>query len=121
MSDDLTEAIIGAAVEVHKLHGPGLLESIYQEALCHEMSLRGIPFQKQVAVEIKYKGCAIQGQRLDLLVSNQVVDEIKTLRTIPEFATAQVLSYLKATGLRRPLIINFGSEKLVHGIKRVSL
>ncbi len=121
MSDDLTEAIIGAAVEVHKLLGPGLLESIYQEALCHEMSLRGMPFQKQVAVEVKYKDCAIQGQRLDLLVNNQVVVEIKSLRTVPEVATAQVLSYLKATGLKRALIINFGAEKLVHGIKRVSL
>lgn len=121
MSDELTEAIIGAAIEVHRILGPGLLEAIYEEALGHELTLRGIPHQRQVAAEVKYKDRLIQGQRLDMLVQGQVVVEIKALRMVPEVATAQVLSYLKATGLKRALLINFGAKKLTDGIKRFSL
>jgi GxxExxY protein len=98
-----------------------LLESIYEEALCIEFNLVGIPFQRQVAVDVVYKGHAIQGQRLDLMVNNDVVLEIKSLRVLPEVATAQLLSYLKATQLKRGLLINFGEKQLVSGIKRISL
>lgn len=121
MADELTEKIIGAAVEVHRLLGPGLLESVYEDALCHEMTLRKINFERQKAVDVIYKAVRIQGQRIDLVVEGQVVCEIKAARVPPELATAQLLSYLKSTGLRRGLLINFCESKLVDGIKRVSL
>jgi GxxExxY protein len=116
-----TEKIIAAAIEVHKTLGPGLLESIYEEALCIELGLMGLAFQQQLAVDVMYKGHAIQGQRLDLLVDMEVVVEVKSLRTLPEEATAQLLSYLKATGLKRGLLLNFGEKKMVSGVKRISL
>lgn len=119
--DELTEKIIGAAIEVHSILGPGLLEAIYGEALYCEFDLRDIKYQKQVECDIVYKGYTIRGQKLDLLVENEVVVEIKSLTKMPEVALAQVLSYLKATNLKRGLIINFGEKRLVDGIKRVSL
>jgi GxxExxY protein len=121
MADGITEKIIGAAIEVHKTLGPGLLESIYEDALCHEFGLREIYFQRQVAVDVCYKGCVISGQRLDLLVENEVVVELKSLRSLPEMAMAQMLSYLKATGMKRGLIVNFGEKQMINGIKRISL
>jgi GxxExxY protein len=119
--DDLTEKIIGAAIEVHRLLGPGLLESIYEEALAVELGLRGIPVQRQVEIDVIYKGHVIKGQRVDLLVAKEVVVEAKSVSKLPEVALAQVLSYLKATGLKRGLLLNFGAPRLVDGIKRVSL
>ncbi|MCI0387470.1 MAG: GxxExxY protein [Acidobacteria bacterium] len=121
MSDELTEKIIGAAIEVHRVLGPGLLESVYEEALCVELQLRGISFQRQVAVDVNYKGHVIKGQRIDLLVAEEVVVELKALAHLPDVAVAQTLSYLKVTGLKRALLINFGERKLVNGIKRISL
>ena len=121
MPDDHTEQVIGAAIEVHRILGSGLLESIYEEALCHEFDLRGIPFRRQVSVDVRYKEKVIQGQRVDLVVFDKVVVEIKSLRDLPESAMAQVLSYLKATGLERALLINFGARRLIDGIKRISL
>ncbi|MBI3525550.1 MAG: GxxExxY protein [Betaproteobacteria bacterium] len=121
MADDLTQQIIGAAIEVHRLLGVGLLESIYEEALCYELSLRGLSVRRQVEVVVRYKDKAITGQRLDLLVADEVIVELKSQRNLSEVATAQVLSYLKATGLKRGLLINFGEQKLVEGIKRFSL
>ena len=121
MADHQTEKIIAAAIEVHKALGPGLLESIYEEALCIELELMGLVFQRQLAVDVIYKGHAIQGQRLDLLVADEVVVEIKSLRSLPEVATAQLLSYLKATGLKRGLLLNFGEKQMVSGVKRISL
>ena len=119
--DELTERIIGAAIEVHRILGPGLLESIYEEALAIELELRGIPFQRQVEIDVLYKGHTIKGQRLDLLVEDQVVVELKSVTNLPEVAMAQVLSYLKASGLKRGLLLNFGAPKLIDGIKRISL
>jgi GxxExxY protein len=119
--DELTEQIIGAAIEVHRVLGPGLLESIYEEALGIEFELRGIPFARQVEIDVHYKGHLIKGQRLDLLVGHQVVVELKAVANLPEVAMAQVLSYLKATGLRRGLLINFGTARLIDGVKRISL
>ncbi len=119
--DELTEKVIGAAIEVHRHLGQGLLESIYEGALCIEFGLRGIPFQRQVEVDVLYKGHVIKGQRLDLLVENQVIVELKCVANLPEYAQAQVLSYLKATGLKRGLLINFAHARLVDGIKRLSL
>lgn len=121
MADELTEKIIGAAIEVHRELGPGLLESIYEEALCCEFDLQRIKFQRQIPADIIYKGNVIKGQRIDLLVENEVVVEVKSLSKMPEVALAQALSYLKATNLRRGLIINFGEKRLIDGIKRVVL
>ena len=121
MQDELTEKIIGAAIEVHRELGPGLLESIYEEALCYEFELQEIKHQRQVPSDIIYKGKIIKGQKIDLLVEDEVVVEIKSLSKMPEVALAQILSYLKATNLRRGLIVNFGEKRLIDGIKRVAL
>ena len=121
MSDELTEKIIGAAIEVHRVLGPGLLESVYEEALCVELQLRGISFQRQVEIDVIYKGHVIKGQRIDLLVAEEVIVELKAVAHLPDVAVAQTLSYLKATGLKRALLLNFGERKLINGIKRISL
>jgi GxxExxY protein len=119
-NDTLTEAIIAAAIEVHKVLGPGLLEAIYQDALGVELGLRGIPYNKQVKKEFQYKGVPIKGQQLDFVIAGEVVVEIKSVSELPDLALAQVLSYLKATGLRRGLLLNFGMKRMIDGVKRVS-
>jgi GxxExxY protein len=121
MADLLTERIIASAIEVHRLLGPGLLESSYEEALCHEFGLRGISFERQKEVDIFYKEKIIKGQRLDLVVNGEVVVEIKSVRRLEDVFSAQVLSYLKSTGLNRALLINFGGERLIDGVKCFSL
>ena len=121
MADELTHSIIGAALEVHTILGPGLLESIYEEALCHEFELRGIRYERQKQVDVIYKGKVIKGQRIDLLMEDEVIIEIKSVSKLPQIATAQLISYLRATGLKRGLIVNFGAARLVDGIKRISL
>jgi GxxExxY protein len=112
--------IIACAIEVHRILGPGLLESIYEETLCHEFSLRCIPFERQKEIDVIYKGKIIRGQRIDLIVDGQVVVEIKAVRTLHDVFTSKTLSYLKSTGLKRALIINFSAAKLVSGVKRIS-
>lgn len=119
--DDLTGQIVGAAIEVHRELGVGLLESVYESALCHELALRSIAYQRQVEVDVRYKDVVIQVQRLDLLVQGEVVVELKAQTKLPDFAYAQLISYLKSTGLKRGLLINFAEPKLVNGVKRVSL
>ena len=121
MADDLTEKIIGAAIEVHSELGPGLLESIYEEALCYEFTLQQIGYERQVPADIIYKGKVIKGQKLDLIVEKEVVVEIKSYRCPPNTVISQTISYLKATSLKRGLIINFGEKRIVDGVKRVSL
>lgn len=118
--DPVTEAIIGAAIEVHRLLGPGLLESVYEEALCHELSLRNIPFERQKEVDIVYKDIVIKNQRLDLLVNGQVIVELKSTEADHPVYKAQLMSYLKATGLKRGLILNFGKKTMIEGITRVA-
>jgi GxxExxY protein len=119
--DELTEKIIGAAIEVHRLLGPGLLESIYEEALCHELQLRGISCERQKQIDVIYKGHVIKGQKLDILVESEVVVELKAVAKLPDVATAQTLSYLKSTRLKRGLLINFSQPKLIDGVRRLSL
>ena len=118
--DSLTREIIGAAIEVHRELGPGLLESIYEEALCVELELRGLTYARQVGIDVVYKARVIKGQRIDIIVEKEVVIEVKSLSKVPDLVLAQILSYLKATGLKRGLIINFGEKRLVEGIRRVS-
>lgn len=108
-------------MEVHKALGPGLLESIYEEALCYELQLQGIAYERQVAADIIYKDHVIKGQRLDLLVEKEVVVEIKSVSKTPDVVISQTISYLKATNLKRGLIINFGERCLIDGVKRVSV
>ncbi len=119
--DEITHRIIGAAIEVHKILGPGLLELIYEEALCKEFEFQDISYKRQFKIDVTYKGHIISGQRIDLLVENEVIIEIKSLSKLPDVAIAQTLSYLKATGLKRGLLINFGAVRLHQGIKRLSL
>ncbi|MBL4884671.1 MAG: GxxExxY protein [Planctomycetaceae bacterium] len=121
MSDELTENIIGAAIEVHRILGPGLLESIYEQALLHELTLREMKVNSQVEIDVIYKSVVIKGQRIDILVEEEVILELKATKDLQEIAMAQTLSYLKATNLKRALLINFGAKRLVDGIKRISL
>ena len=122
MEDDpLTREIIGAAIEVHRFFGPGLLESIYEKALAHELRLRRVPVACQQPVPVRYKGETLDDFRLDLLVSAEVVVELKVADALLPIHTAQLLTYLKLTGLKRGLLINFKVERLTDGIKRVSL
>lgn len=119
-NDPLTEKIIGAAIEVHRHLGPGLLESIYEEALCIELDLRGVPHERQVQVDVLYKDRIIRGQRIDLVVAGEVIVEIKAVARLPDFVSAQVLSYLKSTALKKALLLNFSAERMAEGIKRYS-
>jgi GxxExxY protein len=119
--DPLTGEIIGAAIEVHRFFGPGLLESIYEKALTHELELRGLNVVCQQSVPVRYKGKTLEDFRLDLLVGGEVIVELKTVDALLPVHTAQLLTYLKLTGLKRGLLINFKVERLVDGVKRVSL
>jgi len=118
--DLLTKEIIAAAVEVHRILGPGLLESVCEEALCHEVILRGMALERQKEIDVVYKGKVIKGQRLDLVVNREVVVEVKSVRKLDDVFVAQILSYLKSSGLKRGLLVNFGEKRLVDGIKRIS-
>ena len=117
--NDLTEQIIGAAIEVHKHLGPGLLESVYEVAFDHEMRLRKLNAQRQVPVAVRYKDIQIGGQRLDLVVEGKVVVELKTVDALARIHEAQLLSYLKASGLRLGLLINFNVPRLIDGVRRL--
>jgi GxxExxY protein len=116
--DLLTEKIIGCAIEVHRQLGPGLLEATYESALCVEFGIREIKFQRQVVCPVSYKGRMIGDHRLDLLVENLVVIEIKSVDRHDPIFEAQLLTYLKITGHRRGLLLNFNTRLLKDGIKR---
>jgi GxxExxY protein len=117
--EELAHQIIGAAIEVHRLLGPGFLESVYERALCHELTLRGVTFERQKDLFVPYKDIEIAGQRLDLLVGGRVIAELKAVETIAPIHQAILLSYLKAMRLRLGLIINFRMLVLKDGIKRI--
>jgi GxxExxY protein len=118
-TDRFAREVIGAAIEVHRILGPGFLESIYEEALCVELKLRSIAFQQQVPVPVIYKGVAIGQGRLDLLVNGKLIIEIKAVESLAPIHTAQAISYLKATGHQLALLINFNSMTLKDGVKRI--
>ena len=117
--DKLARAVIGAAIEVHRHLGPGFLESIYEEALAVELSLLAIPFARQVGMEICYKGGCVGQYRLDFLVDQRLVVEIKAVEGFTAVHEAQLLAYLKATKLHLGLLINFNTHRLRDGIKRL--
>jgi len=117
--NELTELIIGAAIEVHRALGPGLLESAYEECLCRELSLRGISFQRQLPLPVVYKGLTLEcGCRIDLLVDGIVVVEIKSVEKLGPIHDAQLLSYLKLGGWKVGILINFNVPVLKDGIRR---
>jgi len=118
---DITEKIIGCAIEVHSTLGPGLLESVYEEALAHEFKLRGIVFERQKEIELEYKGKRIGKHRIDYLVEQEVILEIKATEGINKIFEAQLLTYMKAMKKRVGLLINFNTERLKDGIKRLIL
>ena len=120
-NDPLTERIIGCAIEVHRVLGPGLLESSYEAAMGIEMGDAGLRFERQLIIPVAYKGRAIGEHRLDFLVENEVVLELKSVERFDPLFEAQVLTYLRMTGKGRGLFINFNSRLLKDGIRRFVL
>jgi GxxExxY protein len=110
---------IGAAIEVHRLLGAGFLESIYERALIHELNLRGLAVRRQVPVSITYKGLEITGQRMDIVLDPGVIVELKAIEALMPVHEAQLISYLKATGYRLGLLMNFNCTLMKDGIRRI--
>jgi GxxExxY protein len=121
ITDQLARDLIAAAIEVHRTLGPGFLEQIYEEALVIELRARKIDVKKQVPIAIAYKSAVIGESRLDMLIENRLIVELKAVENILPVHLAQVLSYLKATKLRLGLLINFNVALLREGIKRIVL
>jgi GxxExxY protein len=117
--EDTMTRTIGACIEVHRHLGPGFLESIYHRAVCIELEERGIAFEKDRALEVVYKGRILQGQRLDIVVESRLVLEVKAVSQLEEIHGSQVVSYLKATGLRAGLLANFNAAVMKAGIRRI--
>ena len=118
--NQLSSKIIGAAIEVHKSLGPGLLESTYEECLCHELSIHGMSFEKQKSLPINYKGKRLDcGYRLDIVVDNAIILELKSCEKIESIHKAQLLTYLKLSGLNLGLILNFKVPFMRDGIVRI--
>jgi GxxExxY protein len=117
-TDPLTERIIGCAIEVHRQVGPGLLEATYEEALCMELQDAKLAFRRQAPYPVLYKGRSIGEYRLDLIVQDTVVVEIKSVERFDPIFEAQILTYLRVSGKRVGLLINFNSRLLKDGIKR---
>jgi GxxExxY protein len=116
---ELSELVIGCAIEVHRALRPGLLESAYEICLCREPSLLVIPFERQVAIPVEYKGVKLDcGYRADLIVGTRILVEIKAVDQLAPIHEAQLLSYLKLSGLKVGLLINFNERMLTHGVRR---
>ena len=119
LADELTSAIIGAGIAVHRELGPGLLESAYEECLCHELTLRGITYERQVPLPVVYKGVRLDcGYRIDLVVEDTVVVELKAVDVFLPVHEAQLLTYLRLTDKRIGLLLNFNVPALRDGIIR---
>ncbi|MGZ3634061.1 MAG: GxxExxY protein [Parachlamydiaceae bacterium] len=121
MENELSYKIIGAAIEVHRtLGGPGLLEGVYESALCHELQLMGLKIQTQLLIPVKYKNVVVSDPLcLDILVENRVIVEVKATEKEHAIYQAQLLTYLRLTGLKLGLLINFGQSSVKDGIHRV--
>jgi GxxExxY protein len=118
----LTEKIIAAAMEVHSYWGPGLLESIYEKSLAHELSLRGVEVQHQVRLDLRYKDLELDDEFvLDLVVEGEVIVELKVVKELSPIHEAQLMTYMKLTGCRVGLLINFNVTRLKDGLRRMSL
>jgi GxxExxY protein len=119
-ADFLSHEILGAAIEVHRVLGPGLLESAYEECLCHELSIRGIPFQRQFELPVEYKGLLLDcGYRIDLLVDGLVIVELKSIEKMSALHEAQLLTYLRIKRVWLGMLINFNVPVLRDGVKRL--
>src|SRR2546428_12125745 len=117
--NEITKEIIGAAIAVHRLLGPGLLESAYQECLCQELALRRIAFERQVPIPLEYRGTRLEaGYRLDILVAGKVVVEVKAMEAIAPIHEAQLLTYLRLGGWKVGLLMNFNVVVLKDGMRR---
>ena len=119
--DELARRVIGAAIQVHKILGPGFLESVYENALIVEMEHDGIKYSRQYPVQVEYRQVNVGTGRIDLLVEEQLIVELKTVDQLAPIHTAQAISYLKAMNLKLGLLINFNVRRLKDGIKRVVL
>lgn len=119
--EELTEKIIGAAIEVHRLLGPGLLESTYTAALAHELDLRKIPFKREVELAVDYKGVKLRDKkyRIDFLIDKKVILEAKSVLEMHPVFTAQTLTHMKHAKIKVGLLINFNVERLIDGLKRL--
>ena len=120
-ADQVTSAVIGCAIRVHRALGPGFLESIYQKAMYLELAATGLSYESERPVQVKYRDVEIAGQRVDLIVEGLIVVELKSVVRLDEIHRAQLISYLRATGLRGGLLINFRVPVLYAGLKRVVL
>ena len=117
---DGTNEVIGAAIEVHRNLGPGLLESVYEACLCRELTCRGISHTRQVALPVTYKGEAVDAQlRLDIVVETRVIVEVKSVEQILPIHIAQLLTYLRLSGMKVGLLLNFNVLRMTDGIRRV--
>ncbi len=119
MEADLTQRVLDAAFEVHRLVGPGLLESAYESCLAHEMEQRGLRVARQVVIPLEYKGCQLEcGFRADLIVEDQVLLELKSVEALSPVHEAQLMTYLRMTGCRIGFLLNFNVKLLKDGITR---
>ena len=119
--NELTERVIGACIEIHRALGPGLLESAYEECLCHELSVAGIKFERQKPLPVRYKEVSLEcGYRLDLVVEQKLIVELKAVEGLLPIHEAQLLTYLKLSGTTLGLLINFNVPVLKSGIKRIA-
>ncbi len=120
IEENLTEKIIGAAIEVHKYWGPGLIESIYEKSLAHELALRGVTVQRQLPLKLKYKDLSLDDDfRIDLIAGGKVIIELKVVKELAPIHEAQLLTYLRLTDCHVGLLINFNVVQLKDGIKRL--
>ncbi len=120
--DPLTEKVIGLAIEVHRVLGPGLLESAYEKCLCFELKAHGIAFERQMALPVIYKSIRLDcGYRIDIVIEDALVVELKTVEKLMPVHAAQLLTYLKLSGMRTGLLLNFNTPVLKDGIKRLVL
>ena len=119
--DRIASVLVGAAVEVHRHLGPGFLESVYERSLCVELGLRAITFQRQVPVAVEYKGHPVGDGRLDLLVEDRLIVELKAVEALEPIHGVQLRSYLKATGRSLGILINFNVPVLLRGVRRIIL
>lgn len=118
---DVTSKIIDAAIEVHRILGPGFLEAVYEEALAHEFDLRGISYERQKPVPIPYKDIIAGQHRLDLMVDGKVIVELKAVKDFEDIHIATILSYLRSTRINVGLLINFNKPRLIDGVKRFQI
>lgn len=118
--DPISEAVIGFCIEIHRELGPGLLESAYHECLCHELSKCGLRFEREKPLPVRYKDVRLDcGYRMDVVVEQKLIVELKTVETLLPIHDAQLLTYLKLSGISAGLLINFNVPVLVQGVKRL--